>query len=82
MEFGKGVKAEAAAQNLRPCIVVSITKDVEQITNLGSSVGIEVVDIDVAASKEEVEEALNKAVKPISGNLKERGTTKAIRLTG
>lgn len=81
LEFGGGAKAEAAAAKLKSLLVSSISEDVGQIVNLESLIDIEIVDIDAIASREEVEEALNKVVGAKLGAAKDK-VLEDIKLTG
>lgn len=63
MEFERGAKAEAAAVKLRSLLTAKIADKVGNIFNLGTSSEIEIVDIDAVAEREEIEAALDKAVK-------------------
>lgn len=81
LEFGGGAKAKAAAAKLKSLLVSSISEDVGQIVNLGSLIDIEIVDIDAIASREEVEEALNKVVGAKLGAAKDK-VLEDIKLTG
>lgn len=77
LEFNKGVKAEEASKKLSGLLLSSVADQVGDITTLGALSDIEVVDIDAGADREEVEQALNKAVSEL--NL---GITEKVQLNG
>lgn len=76
VEFGMGAKAEVGASKLQTLLASAILDKVGTIINLGTSMEIEIVDIDAIAEREEIEMALNKAIAEKTGEKSKDGGIK------
>lgn len=82
IEFGRGKAANLAADRIRTMITDNSDEDAGSVVRLSPTALIEVVDIDAAATKEEVLTAIQSEVKGAADDLVASMNRKDIRLTG